>query len=97
MQLEDSQRGVGKQRSQVNNFIAASVDAIIVTLMDTSIADAVAREAGLAFARASLPFSASSCNSARIGAGSAARNGPLSSVDPPRAVCADQGAAGGER
>ena len=41
MQLEDSQRDVGKQISQVNNFIASGVDAIIVTLTDTSTAPAI--------------------------------------------------------
>ena len=41
VQLEDSQRDVGKQISQVNNFIASSVDAIIVTLTDTSTAPAI--------------------------------------------------------
>lgn len=41
VQLEDSQRDVGKQLSQVNNFIASGVDAIIVTLADTSTAPAI--------------------------------------------------------
>lgn len=41
VQLEDSQRDVGKQLSQVNNFIASGVDAIIVTLADTSAAPAI--------------------------------------------------------
>lgn len=41
VQLEDSQRDVGKQISQVNNFIASGVDAIIVTLTDTSTAPAI--------------------------------------------------------
>ena len=41
VQLEDSQRDVGKQLSQVNNFIAAGVDAIVVTLADTSVAPAI--------------------------------------------------------
>lgn len=41
VQLEDSQRDVGKQLSQVNNFIASGVDAIIVTLADTTTAPAI--------------------------------------------------------
>ena len=41
VQLEDSQRDVGKQLSQVNNFIASGVDAIIVTLADTSVAPTI--------------------------------------------------------
>lgn len=41
VQLEDSQRDVGRQISQVNNFIASGVDAIIVTLTDTSTAPAI--------------------------------------------------------
>ena len=41
MQLEDSQRDVGRQLSQVNNFIASGVDAIIVTLADTTTASAI--------------------------------------------------------
>lgn len=41
VQLEDSQTDVGKQLDQVNNFIASGVDAIIVTLADTSAAPAI--------------------------------------------------------
>lgn len=41
VQLEDAQRDVGKQLSQVNNFVAAGVDAIIVTLADTTTAPAI--------------------------------------------------------
>jgi ABC-type sugar transport system substrate-binding protein len=41
VQIEDAQRDVGKQLSQVNNFIASGVDAIIVTLADTSAAPAI--------------------------------------------------------
>jgi ABC-type sugar transport system substrate-binding protein len=41
VQLEDSQRDVGKQLSQVDNFIASGVDAIVVTLTDTSTAPAI--------------------------------------------------------
>lgn len=41
VQIEDSQRDVGKQLSQVNNFIASGVDAMIVTLADTSAAPAI--------------------------------------------------------
>lgn len=45
MQVEDSQRDVGKQLNQVTNFIASGVDAIIVTLADTSAAAAMTRAA----------------------------------------------------
>ena len=38
MQIEDSQRDVDRQLSQVNNFIASGVDAIVVTLADTAAA-----------------------------------------------------------
>ena len=41
MQIEDSQRDVGRQLSQVNNFIASGVDAIVVTLADTAAASAI--------------------------------------------------------
>lgn len=41
VQFEDSQRDVGKQLSQVDNFIVSGVDAIIVTLADTSAAPAI--------------------------------------------------------
>ena len=41
VQLEDSQRDVGKQLSEVNNFIASGADAIIVTLTDTTTAPAI--------------------------------------------------------
>jgi ABC-type sugar transport system substrate-binding protein len=41
VQLEDAQRDVGKQLSQIQNFIATGVDAIIVTLVDTSVAPAI--------------------------------------------------------
>jgi ABC-type sugar transport system substrate-binding protein len=41
VQFEDSQRDVGKQLSQVDNFIASGVDAIVVTLADTSVAPAI--------------------------------------------------------
>lgn len=45
VQFEDSQRDVGKQLSQVDNFIASGVDAMIVTLADTSVAPAITRAA----------------------------------------------------
>jgi ABC-type sugar transport system substrate-binding protein len=41
VQVEDSQTDVGKQLDQVNNFIASGVDAIVVTLADTSAAPAI--------------------------------------------------------
>ena len=41
VQVEDSQTDVGKQLDQVNNFIASAVDAIIVTLADTSASPAI--------------------------------------------------------
>jgi inositol transport system substrate-binding protein len=41
VQLEDAQTDVSRQLSQVNNFIAAGVDAIIVTLADTSAAPGI--------------------------------------------------------
>lgn len=41
LQVEDAQADVAKQLNQVNNFIAAGVDAIIVTLADTSSAPAL--------------------------------------------------------
>ena len=45
VQFEDSQRDVGRQLSQVDNFIASGVDAMIVTLADTSVAPAITRAA----------------------------------------------------
>ena len=50
LQIEDAQTDVSKQLNQVNNFIAAGVDAIIVTLADTSAApgiSAAAEKAGI--------------------------------------------------
>ena len=41
LQVEDSQRDVGRQLSQVNNFIASGVDAIVVTLADTAAASGI--------------------------------------------------------
>jgi inositol transport system substrate-binding protein len=50
VQFEDAQRDVAKQLDQVNNFIASGVDAIIVTLVDTTAApslSAAAEAAGI--------------------------------------------------
>ena len=56
VQLEELlQRDVGKQLSQVNNFIASGVDAIIVTLTDTSTAPAITSAAEAAGIPARLP------------------------------------------
>lgn len=45
LQIEDAQTDVSKQLNQVNNFIAAGVDAIIVTLADTSAAPGISEAA----------------------------------------------------
>ena len=50
LQIEDAQTDVSRQRSQVDNFIASGVDAIIMTLADTSAATGIseaARKAGI--------------------------------------------------
>lgn len=50
VQLEDAQTDVSKQLSQVANFTASGVDAVVLTLADTSSADAisaVAADAGI--------------------------------------------------
>ncbi|MCA1440353.1 substrate-binding domain-containing protein [Ensifer sp. IC4062] len=50
LQIEDAQADISKQINQVNNFIAAGVDAIIMTLTDTSAALGIseaARKAGI--------------------------------------------------
>ena len=50
LQVEDAQADVARQADQVNNFIASGVDAIIVTLADTSAAPALtaaAQSAGI--------------------------------------------------
>ncbi|WP_331374741.1 substrate-binding domain-containing protein [Sinorhizobium chiapasense] len=50
LQIEDAQTDISKQINQVNNFIAAGVDAIIMTLTDTSAAPGIseaARKAGI--------------------------------------------------
>ena len=50
LQIEDAQTDVSKQRSKVDNFIASGVDAIIMTLADTSAATGIseaARKAGI--------------------------------------------------
>ena len=41
VQFEDAQNDLGKQMDQVNNFIASGVDAIMVTLVDTTAAPAM--------------------------------------------------------
>lgn len=45
IQIEDAQNDVGRQLDQVNNFIAAGVDAIMLTLVDTSSAPALSAAA----------------------------------------------------
>ena len=45
LQIEDAQTDVSKQRSQVDNFIASGVDAIIMTLADTSAASGISEAA----------------------------------------------------
>ena len=45
LQVEDAQTDVAKQLNQVNNFIAAGVDAMIVTLADTSAAPGISQAA----------------------------------------------------
>ncbi|MBB4188024.1 substrate-binding domain-containing protein [Sinorhizobium terangae] len=50
LQIEDAQTDISKQINQVNNFIAAGVDGIIITLTDTSAAPGIseaARKAGI--------------------------------------------------
>jgi inositol transport system substrate-binding protein len=51
LQIEDAQTDVSKQRSQVDNFIAAGVDAIIMTLADTSASPGISEAA----AKAGIP------------------------------------------
>ncbi len=41
IQVEDAQGDVAKQQNQINNFIASGVDAMVVTLADTSSAPAI--------------------------------------------------------
>ncbi|WP_457299062.1 substrate-binding domain-containing protein [Phyllobacterium sp. P5_D12] len=48
LQIEDAQTDVSKQRSQVDNFIASGVDAIILTLADTSAAPGISEAANKA-------------------------------------------------
>lgn len=48
LQIEDAQYDVGKQLDQVNNFIASGVDAIILTIVDSSSADAISNAAASA-------------------------------------------------
>ena len=45
VQVEDAQNDVGKQLDQINNFIAAGVDAIIVNPVDTSATEAMSQAA----------------------------------------------------
>ncbi|MFJ1309588.1 substrate-binding domain-containing protein [Agrobacterium sp. P15N1-A] len=52
IQVEDAQADISKQLNQVNNFIAAGVDAIIVTLADTSAAPGISDAA----AKAGIPL-----------------------------------------
>ncbi|NTE84342.1 sugar ABC transporter substrate-binding protein [Agrobacterium tumefaciens] len=52
IQVEDAQADISKQLNQVNNFIAAGVDAIIVTLADTSAAPRISDAA----AKAGIPL-----------------------------------------
>lgn len=48
LQIEDAQRDIARQQNQVNNFIAAGVDAIIVTLADSAAAPALSQAAAAA-------------------------------------------------
>lgn len=48
IQIEDAQYDVGKQLDQVNNFIASGVDAIILTIVDSSSAEAISAAASSA-------------------------------------------------
>ncbi|RVO34301.1 sugar ABC transporter substrate-binding protein [Sinorhizobium meliloti] len=48
LQIEDAQTDISKQRSQVDNFIASGVDAIIMTLADTSAAAGISEAASKA-------------------------------------------------
>ncbi|WP_313528715.1 substrate-binding domain-containing protein [Shinella sp.] len=52
VQVEDAQTDISKQLNQVNNFIAAGVDAIVITLTDTSAAAGVSEAA----AKAGIPL-----------------------------------------
>lgn len=52
VQVEDAQTDISKQLNQVNNFIAAGVDAIVMTLTDTSAAAGVSDAA----AKAGIPL-----------------------------------------
>lgn len=52
VQVEDAQTDISKQLNQVNNFIAAGVDAIVMTLTDTSAAAGVSEAA----AKARIPL-----------------------------------------
>lgn len=45
IQVEDAQNDVGKQLDQVKNFIASGVDAIVLTIVDSSAGDAITAEA----------------------------------------------------
>ncbi|APG94350.1 substrate-binding domain-containing protein [Sinorhizobium americanum] len=45
LQIEDAQTDISKQRSQVDNFIASGVDAIIMTVADTSAAPGISEAA----------------------------------------------------
>jgi inositol transport system substrate-binding protein len=45
VQIEDAQTDISKQLNQVNNFIAAGVDAIVMTLTDTSAAPGISEAA----------------------------------------------------
>lgn len=45
VQIEDAQTDISKQLNQVNNFIASGVDAIIMTLADTSAAPGISEAA----------------------------------------------------
>ncbi len=49
LQIEDAQRDVAKQLNQVNNFIAAGVDGIVVTLADSATAPAISEAAKAAY------------------------------------------------
>ncbi|MDE3812138.1 substrate-binding domain-containing protein [Sinorhizobium meliloti] len=48
LQIEDAQTDISKQRSQMDNFIASGVDAIIMTLADTSAAPGISEAASKA-------------------------------------------------
>ncbi len=92
IQIEDAANDMAKQLDQVNNFIANGVDAIVVTLVDSSAGPALseaAEAAGVPWSMSTLsPRTSPSCPRARPMSARTRSSPPRSAPSRPAASCA---------